>query len=181
MKNYFWQTVGLATLAGMRSMSAPAFLSGSLAKHNSPQLGSSFLRFMQKPVTAKILAVMAGGEMVMDKLPDTPDRTATNVVAGRAISGALIGGTLYKSQKGSVFSGALIGSLTAIASTYATLPLRKKLIEALDMPVLAGVIEDAVVIAAGIAITNARKGTKLSKKDRKENKKAKKSFKKAMA
>ena len=180
MKNKFWQTLGLATLAGMRSMSAPAFLSASLVRHNSPQLGDSFLRFMQQPITAKILAVLAGAEIIGDKLPDTPDRTAPNVLIGRATSGALIGATLYKSQKGSVFSGALIGSLTAIASTYATLPLRKKLIEVLDQPVLAGAIEDAVVIAAGMAITKARKGTKLSKKARKEDKKAKKAFKKNM-
>ena len=84
MKNKFWQTLGLSTLAGMRSMSAPAFLSASLVRHNSPQLGDSFLRFMQQPITAKILAVLAGGEIIGDKLPNTPDRTAPNVLLGRA-------------------------------------------------------------------------------------------------
>ena len=181
MKNYFWQTLGMATIAGMRSMAAPAFVSGSLAAHNSPQLGNSFLRFMQKPVTAKILLGLAVAEMFGDKMPDAGDRTDPPILAGRALSGALIGATLYKSQQGSVFSGALIGSLTAMASAFVTLPLRLELIDALDNPVLAGMVEDAAVVVSSLAVVNARKGTKLTKQARQADKRAEKSFKENMA
>ena len=48
----FWPVVGFATLAGMRSMSAPAFLSHYLSRQPHAGLAGSRLRFLQKPATA---------------------------------------------------------------------------------------------------------------------------------
>ena len=87
----FWPVMGFATLAGMRSMSAPAFLSHYFSRQPHAGLDGSMLQFMQKPLTAKALKVMAAGEMVADKLPTTPDRIAPPVLLGRLLSGALVG------------------------------------------------------------------------------------------
>lgn len=173
MKNKFWQTLGLATVASMRSMTAPALLSKSLVKHNSPYLGNSPLRFMQSPITANVLSVLAGAELIGDKQPEAADRTSSAVLPSRAVAGALIGAVLYKSQKGSALAGALIGSAAAVATSYATLAFRKQLIESTDQPILAGIIEDGIAVTSGLAILKGRKGTKLTKADKKANEEAK--------
>jgi len=177
MKNKFWQTLGLATVASMRSMLAPALLSKSLVKHKSPYLGNSPLRFMQSPITANILSVLAAVELIGDKQPDAADRTSAGVMPSRVVAGALLGAVLYKSQKGNALTGALLGSATAVATSYATLALRKQLIESTDQPILAGVIEDGIAVTSGLALLQGRKGTKLTKADKEANKKAKKAAK----
>ena len=89
----FWPAVGFATLAGLRSMSAPAFLSHLLTHQPTSGLDGSPLRLLQKPLVATGLKLMAAGEMVADKLPGMPDRTAPSVLLGRLLSGALVGAT----------------------------------------------------------------------------------------
>ena len=149
----FWPVMGFATLAGMRSMSAPAFLSHYLSRQPHTGLAGSPLRFLQKPITAKVLKVMAAGEMVADKLPTTPDRTAPPVLLGRLLSGALMGAAWYKSRHGSALRGGLLGGLAAGASTFVSYALRTGISKQSGVPVaLVGVGEDALVVAGGAAL-----------------------------
>jgi uncharacterized membrane protein len=133
----------------MRSMSAPAFLSHYFSKQPQSGLAGSRLRFLQKPFTAKLLKVMAAGEMVMDKLPSTPNRTAPPVLLGRLLSGALVGAAWYKSRHGSALSGGLLGGLAAVAATFVTYALRTPV-------ALVGVGEDALVVAGGAALLKSQ-------------------------
>lgn len=149
----FWPVMGFATLAGMRSMSAPAFLSHYLSRQPHSGLAKSPLRFLQKPGTAKLLKVMAAGELVMDKLPNTPNRTAPPVLLGRLLSGALVGAAWYKSRHGSALSGGVVGGLAAVAATFVSYALRTGISKQTDTPVaLVGVGEDALVLAGGAAL-----------------------------
>ena len=149
----FWPVMGFASLAGMRSMSAPAFLSHYLSRQPHAGLDGSTLRFMQQSITATALKVMAAGEMVMDKLPTTPDRTAPPVLLGRLLSGALVGAAWYKSRHGSALSGGLLGGLVAVAATFVSYALRTGISKQTDTPVaLVGVGEDALVAAGGAAL-----------------------------
>ena len=151
----FWPVIGFATLAGMRSMSAPALLTNFLSHHPAKKLKNTPFRWLQKPGIATAFKLFAAGEFVGDKLPTTPDRTAPGVLAGRAISGALVGATWYKANKGSALGGAIIGSLGAVAATYLTLLLRKGISEKTNTPIaLVGVGEDALVWSAGAALLN---------------------------
>ena len=145
--------MGFASLAGMRSMSAPAFLSHYLSQQSNSGLAGSPLRFLQKPFTAKVLKVMTAGEMVADKLPSTPDRTAPPVLLGRLLSGALVGAAWYKSRNGSAVSGGILGGLAAVAATFVTYALRTGISKQSGVPVaLVGVGEDALVVAGGVAL-----------------------------
>ncbi|MBD2723348.1 DUF4126 family protein [Hymenobacter armeniacus] len=154
----FWPTVGFATLAGMRSMSAPAFLSHYLSRQPHAGLAGSRLRFLQKPVTAGLLKVMAAGEMVADKLPNTPNRIAPEVLAGRLLSGALVGAAWYRSRHGSALGGGLLGAAVAFASTFVSYALRTGISEKSGVPVaLVGVGEDALVLAGGAALIGSRR------------------------
>ena len=149
----FWPVVGFATLAGMRSMSAPAFLSHYFSRQPQTGLAKSPLRFLQKPVTAQILKALAAGEMVMDKLPATPNRTAPPVLLGRLLSGALVGAAWYKSRHGSALGGGVLGGLAAVAATFVSYALRTGISKQTATPVaLVGVGEDALVVAGGAAL-----------------------------
>ena len=155
----FWPVMGFATLAGMRSMSAPAFLSHYLSRQPHTGLAKSPLRFLQKPVTAQLLKVMAAGEMVMDKLPNTPNRTAPPVLLGRLLSGALVGAAWYKSRHGSALSGGVLGGLAAVAATFVSYALRTGISKQANWPVAAvGVGEDALVLGSGAALLRAQPG-----------------------
>ena len=149
----FWPVMGFATLAGMRSMSAPALLSHYFSRQPHNGLAGSPLRFLQKPVTAQVLKALAAGEMVMDKLPTTPNRTAPPVLLGRLLSGALVGAAWYKSRHGSALSGGMLGGLAAVAATFASYALRTGISQQTNTPIaLVGVGEDALVVGSGAAL-----------------------------
>lgn len=160
----FWPVMGFATLAGMRSMSAPAFLSHYLSKQPHSGLAGSRLRFLQKPVTAKLLKAMAAGEIVMDKLPSTPDRTAPPILLGRLLSGALVGAAWYRSRQGSAIGGGVLGGLAAVAATFVSYALRTGISKQSGVPVaLVGVGEDVAVLAGGAALLRAQKPAPVSR------------------
>jgi len=155
----FWPTLGFATLAGMRSMSAPAFLSHYLARNPSWFLLSSPLRMLQKPVVARGLQLAAAGEMLADKLPGTPDRIAPPVLLGRLLSGALVGAAVYKSREGSSATGAVVGGLGAVVATFVSYALRVGISKQAGWPVAAvGVGEDALVLGSGAVLLRAQPG-----------------------
>ena len=149
----FWPVMGFATLAGMRSMSAPAFLSHYLSQQPHAGLAGSPLRFLQKPTTANVLKLLAAGEMVADKLPTTPNRIVPSVLLGRLLSGALVGAAWYRSRHGSALGGGLLGGLAAGAATFVSYALRVGISKQAGVPVaLVGVGEDALVLAGGAAL-----------------------------
>jgi uncharacterized membrane protein len=108
---------------------------------------------MQSKAVANTLTVLSIGEIVMDKLPSTGNRTAPGGVIFRGLSGALAGASIYKASGNNVLVGSLLGAATAVASTYLSFMLRKsagKKTSIVD-PILGG-IEDALVIGAGIGL-----------------------------
>jgi uncharacterized membrane protein len=152
----FWPALGFATLAGMRSMSAPALLSHHLTNRPSWFLLSSPLRLLQKPLVASGMKVVAAAEMVADKMPFMPDRIAPSILLGRLLSGVLVGATWYKSREGSLVAGGLVGGLGAVAATFISYALRKGISAQSGTNIAAvGVGEDAVVLGSGAALLRA--------------------------
>lgn len=156
ISNPFWQVLGLGVLAGMRSTAAPAIASHILSHHHSKQLEHSPLSFMQSKNLAIALKVMAVGELVIDKLPSTPNRTKPVVIAARCFSGALAGACIYKAANGNLVIGALLGGTVAFASTFGSFFLRKSVVNKSHlMDPLIGAIEDALVIGAGVGLAES--------------------------
>jgi uncharacterized membrane protein len=149
----FWQVLGMGVLAGMRSSSAPVITSHILTHHHSKKLKKSPLNFMQSQGVANVLKVVALSELVMDKLPSTPNRIKPPVVAIRCLSGALAGASIYKASGGNAITGALLGASAALASTFGSFYLRKETVKKTRLfdPVI-GAIEDALVIGAGVGL-----------------------------
>lgn len=146
----FWQTLAFGALAGSRSMVAPALLMYQLSRHPSSKLASSRLSFMQRPAPALAAQLFMAGEMAGDKLPSAPNRIAPSVLAGRALSGLLVGATLYARSGKDVTKGALIGLGAAVASTYLTFFIRKSCSGKSKLrDKVIGVTEDVLAFNAG--------------------------------
>lgn len=152
MKNVYLQAICMGVIAGMRSMSAPALVSNYLADNQFPEIESSAFRLLATENVANTLKVLAVSEMIADKTSFIPNRISPAPLIGRAISGALCGASLCTTQKESSKVGAISGGLAAVASAYSVYHLRKRLGEEGIPDVLLGIIEDAVVIKAGMSI-----------------------------
>ncbi|WP_400193179.1 DUF4126 family protein [Hymenobacter sp. B81] len=146
----FWQAVGLGFLAGMRSMSALAFVSHHLRHRPAGGFTQAPLRWLQTPLVAHGLKLLAGAEMLGDKLPAMPARTAPVSVAGRTLSGALAGAVLYKLNRQKLLRGALVGGTAAAAGTFAAFHLRRLADQQTDLQEpWTGFVEDALVFSGG--------------------------------
>jgi uncharacterized membrane protein len=150
---YFWQTLSLGILAGMRTFAAPVVVSHILSNHPAKALSGSPLKFMQSIKVATGLKIAAIGELVGDKLPFTPNRTEAGGVIGRCLSGALAGATIYKANSKNMAIGVLIGSAAAFASTFGCYFLRKTIVKNthIDDPWI-GALEDTIVISSAIVL-----------------------------
>ena len=153
MTNVYLKAAGLGAVAGARSMMAPALTSSYFLTHPSLFLEASPLKAMASPKTANVLRLMALGELVGDKLPMTPNRTAFLPLGGRAASGGLCGAAIFAAEDKPAQTGAAVGAAAAIASTFLTYILRRNLVKATKIsdPIVA-VTEDALMLGLGRAI-----------------------------
>lgn len=108
---------------------------------------------MQSGGTALGMKILAAGELVGDKLPKTPNRTSTIGVIGRCLSGSLAGATIYKASGNNALSGAILGSIVALGSTFGSYYLRKFIVDKTHVfdPYI-GAIEDVLVTGGGAAL-----------------------------
>ena len=144
------QNVGLAVIAGVRSMAAPALLAQAIRCGDVGGLAGTPFAALGSGKTPDLLETLMIGEMIGDKTPFIPARTSAPAVFGRALSGALVGAALSVSGKRGVPSGALVGVLSALAGVYAIDRLRSGATQGLGVPDrLFGLLEDGLVLAVG--------------------------------
>ena len=159
MSNLYFQAVGLGVIAGMRSMAAPAFVSDHFAYSPETPLAQSPLKGLGSTTTACVLTLMALGEVVADKLPATPNRTAPGPLGARAVSGGICGAAIFLGAGKPAGHGAAIGAAAAAASTFLTYFLRRQAgkLSKIPDPALA-VAEDALVLGLGRGIFAEKRG-----------------------
>ena len=125
----FKRILAIGTITGMRSMAGAATLA---AQHGG--------------VLKSATALMAAGEMAVDKTSVAGDRTDALPLAGRAAMGALLGGLVARERHDSVMLGGLLGAATAVLATHLAYQLRTRL----PLSTAAGgLLEDAIVVGAG--------------------------------
>jgi uncharacterized membrane protein len=110
---------------------------------------------MGSVITVAIVTVLAVAELVTDKLPSTPARTAPPSFAARitmgAISGAVIGAAWHFT-----FSALGCGVIGAVVGTMGGYQARSRLVASRggqDLPI--ALLEDSVAILGGFAILAA--------------------------
>src|SRR4051812_26189144 len=94
-----------------------------------------------------VVPLFAAGELILDKIPNVPDRIDGVSLLGRlaagAVIGAVVGGRVGMNRRDS----AIIGGFVAFVSAHATYRMRRALDERLPA-LAAALIEDAVVVGA---------------------------------
>lgn len=139
----------IGVVAGLRSMTAPAAISWAASLGWLP-LENTWLAFLGFTATPYILSVLAIGELIADKLPNTPSRKAAVGFIGRIGSGALCGAALGVTSQ-ALLGGLLAGVLGAVAGTLGGYEFRSRLVRATggnDLPI--ALLEDAIAIGGAI-------------------------------
>ncbi len=133
----------IGAVASARSMTPMATIATArLAGSRMP--GRLFL--LDHPLFKVGALVMAVGEFLGDKLKSAPDRTVALGLASRVASAGIAGAAL--APRGRERDGAAIAVAAAIPLAYLTLDGRKRAMARIGQT-RSGVIEDALVIAAG--------------------------------
>jgi uncharacterized membrane protein len=144
----------IGVVAGLRSLTAPAVVAwaGYLGWIN---LHSTWASWVANIITVIAFTVLAVGELITDKLPKTPARTAVPSFTARIImggfSGAVIGAAWHWT-----FTALGAGVIGAVLGTLGGYHARRRLVAAIrgrDLPI--ALLEDAVAILGGFALLAA--------------------------
>lgn len=141
----------IGILTGLRSL-APAAVVAWSAHAGWLALGGS-LAWMGATATAVVLALLAVGELVADKLPGTPSRTAPPGLVARLVMGALCGACITAAAGQGAATGVLAGAVGGLVGCFAGYRARVGLRSALGVPdVVVALAEDAVAIAGALLV-----------------------------
>jgi uncharacterized membrane protein len=139
--------IGIGIVAGLRSLTPPAVVAwaahlGWLNLHGSP------LAFMGSTTAVAIFSLLAVGELVADKLPKTPKRTAVAPLLARILTGGLCGACLCAAAGKSLLAGALLGGTGGVIGAFTGYEIRSRLVSNLHIKdFLVAACEDLVAIA----------------------------------
>lgn len=146
----------IGVVAGMRSMMAPALLSHKLVRTIPAKEPQKPIHYLTLPPVSLGLKVLAGAEIVGDKVPHGPNRTSPPQFIGRIASGATCGAFLSEVEGQPAPFGAVIGGLGAVAGTLLFFNLRRFLDHDLGIPDAVGALaEDAIAITLGWQTVNS--------------------------
>ena len=142
--------LGIGIVAGLRSLTAPAVTAWA-AYLGWLDLQGSRLAFMASTVALVVFSLLAIGELIGDKLPKIPRRTAIAPLLARIFSGALCGACLAVAAHQALLPASLIAGLGGIIGAFAGYEIRRRLVTQLHLPdVIVAVCED--LIAIGLAV-----------------------------
>ncbi len=144
----------LGVVCGLRSMMAPAAVCWGVRLGWLHVEGTKFA-FIHNPITLVVFTLFALGELVADKLPMTPARTAPPGLIARVVFGAACAAVLAVSAGGSLGAAVLSGVLGALAGTYGGYAARHAVTASGKLPDLpVALIEDLVAIALGFFLVS---------------------------
>ncbi len=139
-------SVLIGAVASGRSMTPMAALAGAhLAHRKTP--GKLWL--LDKPLFTAGALALGAGELYGDKMKSAPDRTVFLGLLARVLSAAIAGVAL--APKGHERTGAALAVGTAVPMAYLTLAGRKKAMAGIGQT-KSGLIEDALIVTAGLAV-----------------------------
>lgn len=141
----------IGVVAGLRSLTAPAVVAwGALLGWISLDL--TWAHWVGNVITVVVLTILAVAELVSDKLPNTPPRTAPPAFGARILTGGFAGAVIG-TPFGHPWTAVGAGVVGAVLGTLGGYQARKRLVAATggkDLPI--ALLEDAVAILGGLAI-----------------------------
>jgi uncharacterized membrane protein len=146
--------LGIGVVAGLRALSAPATVAWAACLHWM-NLTGSHLAFMGSIPAVGFFTLAAIGEIVNDKLPKTPPRTAPPSIVIRCVMGAFAAATLSVGAGSSPWVGAALGVVGALVGTFGGYYVRTGLVKALHSPdFVIALLEDAVAVCGGLFLAS---------------------------
>lgn len=144
----------IGVVAGLRSLTAPAAVAWAVSL-SWLNLTGTWASWVGNLVTVVILSLLAVAELVNDKLPKTPPRTATPVFAVRLITGGFAGAVIGTAwgHKWAALGAGIVG---AVLGTIGGYQARRALVAkngGHDLPI--ALLEDAVAVLGAFAIVAA--------------------------
>lgn len=140
----------------------PAALIGAVASARSmtPMAGLAAARLLGRRTPGRLFLLdrplfrwgglaMGVGELLGDKMKTAPDRTVFLGLLARTMSAGIAGAAL--APRGREPAGAAVAVATAVPLAYATLARRKRAMARIGQTP-SGLIEDALIVAAGAAV-----------------------------
>ena len=145
---FYTSAILLGVVAGMRSMMVPAILALTLSRRPEVAPAASPGHWFAMRPVAIILGLSALGELIVDKLPQTPSRTALGPFIVRIASGAFTGAALLQIGQLNLWIGAACGTIGALIGTFGGFHARRYIGRATGIrdPYI-GALEDVVAIA----------------------------------
>jgi uncharacterized membrane protein len=138
----------IGAVASARSMTPMATLATArLAGRRT----SGHLALLDRPIFKFGALAMGVGELLGDKMKSAPDRTVVLGLLARVASAGIAGAAL--APKGRERLGAALAVATAMPLAYLTLAGRKHAMARIGQT-KSGMIEDALVVAAGAAVVS---------------------------
>jgi uncharacterized membrane protein len=144
----------LGCVAGLRSLTAPAAVCWG-AHLGWLHFAETKFAFIGHRATLVLFTLLALLELVTDKLPNTPARTAPLGLGARMVMGALCGWALGLSAGGNSVLAAVSGIVGALAGTFGGYNIRLALATRAQLPDLAvALLEDVIAISGGLLIVS---------------------------
>ena len=136
----------IGAVASARSMTPMATLATARAAGRGTP---GELMLLDRPLFKYGAMAMGVGELIGDKMKTAPDRTVFLGLLARVMSAGIAGAAL--APHGREKAGAAVAVATAVPLAYLTLAGRKKAMASIGQT-RSGLIEDALIVAAGAAV-----------------------------
>ncbi len=102
-----------------------------------------------------IFTVLAIVELVADKLPRTPSRTAPLGLIARIVMGGLTGACIAAGGAQGILLGVLLGAIGGVAGCFAGYQARTRIVKVLGVPdIYVALVEDLVAIAGSFWVVS---------------------------
>lgn len=149
--NTLVRTFAVGLSAGMRTQLPGAVIVQAVADGGLGRGRGPIWSALRRPASRPITLALAGGELVGDKLPITPDRIAGSAGIMRLLTGAAMGALLASglgARSGGLAVAALSGTAGAAAGSWGGFFARKGVKDAYGFPDLPiALIEDVAAYA----------------------------------
>lgn len=144
----------LGFVDGLRSMTAPAIVCWA-ARFGWLHFAGTKLAFIDHEAMLVVFTLLAIVELVLDKLPNTPSRTAPVGLIARIVMGGASGFALAVGAGMSAPLAGVLAAIGAIAGTFAGYNIRHAIVLKAHVPdLIVALVEDVLAIAGGLLVVS---------------------------
>jgi uncharacterized membrane protein len=146
----------LGVVAGLRTQLPVALLAVEAERGRFDPGAGRLARRFASPEGALGAVLAAAGELIVDKLPLTPDRTDAGPLLGRLVAGAAVGSAVHYDAGHPRALGALAGAAGAALGSVGGARVRAALADRSSLPQpLLGAVEDLFAVGLAVAVIAA--------------------------